>query len=661
MGNEGGKLKGDDTWPPPGFDWVGVSRRPLDDIRRAAPFPGAKGGRGGTLKEAFLVVDQLASVPRALNDPPLNIAGLAASDSALFVSCPYDGTVKVFDAVTMERQAVWTVDRAGPLALDAVGRLWMLQPARSNQPARVVAFDSTGRAADAALQFEDSAAPRSLCWTPDGRLLVADDGPRQQIRRFEQVNGRFREVAPLGVAGGIHAPPAGAIGDLRFNRPAAVACDHDGTIYVAHHGSTGGGSTVLEAYNPAGALRWRLYGLTFVDLADVDPADDRQVFTKEERFEIDYGQPRGREWTYRAYTVDRFRYPQDSRLHIWSAGAWVRRLAGRAFLFAQNMTGDRLQVYRFNARVGETAIPSGLFAKRRIERDGWPPHQPDAGEWIWRDANGNGAFDEGEFDSSSGDAPPSQGWWVDSRGAVWLATRTAGLRRFPFEGLDAMGNPVWRLARMETYPHPVGFREVRRLRYGPHTDTMYLGGTDADHRNQHWKAMGPVLARYDRWLGSGGRATGVTWRTVLPFESGVRGHASCEPMAFDVAGDHLFVAYTGASRALGVKTGRIEVLHASDGATVGHFEPPPDIGEIGLQDIVESIRAHRRADGEHVVFLKDDFKAKIVMYRWRPDAPRFAAEPAEPYGASLTTPQGGRNDNAKSRSVDGDSGDRSRR
>jgi hypothetical protein len=52
-------------------------------------------------------------------------------------------------------------------------------------------------------------------------------------------------------------------------------------------------------------------------------------------------------------------------------------------------------------------IPSGLFAGRRIRNDqGWPPHQPHEGEWIWRDRDGNGAFDPDEYDRNNGrDAP----------------------------------------------------------------------------------------------------------------------------------------------------------------------------------------------------------------------------------------------------------------
>jgi hypothetical protein len=39
------------------------------------------------------------------------------------------------------------------------------------------------------------------------------------------------------------------------------------------------------------------------------------------------------------------------------------------------------------------------------------------------------------------------------------------------------------------------------------------------------------------------------------------------------------------------------------------------VGEIGLQDIRECLVAHRRADGEFIVFLEDDYKSKVVLYR----------------------------------------------
>ena len=104
-------------------------------------------------------------------------------------------------------------------------------------------------------------------------------------------------------------------------------------------------------------------------MADVDPVHDTQVLTKEERFELDYRRPRGQEWAYRGYTVHRFRYPEDPRLHIWSACAWVRRIEGRPFLFVNDMNGEHLQIYRWGDDAsGVIAVPSGLFAKRHVNQ-----------------------------------------------------------------------------------------------------------------------------------------------------------------------------------------------------------------------------------------------------------------------------------------------------
>ena len=49
----------------------------------------------------------------------------------------------------------------------------------------------------------------------------------------------------------------------------------------------------------------------------------------------------------------------------------------------------------------------------------------------------------------------------------------------------------------------------------------------------------------------------------------------------------------------------------------GNLVAEKALGEIGLLDIVESVNATRRANGEYVVFLEDDYESKVVMFRWR--------------------------------------------
>lgn len=610
--NEGGGLKDPATWPTNGLKWYGISRRLRTDITRPAPFLGGKGGKGDTLKESFLVV---AEAPDNSKTP---LPGLCATEERIYVADPYATEVKCYDAETMGLLARWKVDAVGPIALNPAGEIWVLHKQQRNGTSRFLRMTAADGKTLPALAVPEGVDASAFCFAPAGRVLVFDDTAAQQIRIYVASGGALKENGTFGQRGGIYSGTPGTPGDGKFNHLTAIGCDAKGNVYAAHDGQSGGGGTVLESYSAQGKLNWRLHGLTFVDMADVDPGSDTDVFTKEEHFHMDYSQPAGREWSYAGYTLQRFRYPDDPRLHIWSAGAWVRRIAGKRFLFVNDMNGEHLQVYRFAAaEPGEIAIPCALFTGHHITgKDGWPPHQPPAGAWSWHDANGNGAFDVNEFAGDPNDAPPYQGWWVDSAGTIWVATETRGLRAFPVQGPDDdSGVPRWPAANLRVFDPPAEFQKVKRVRYDPVTDTLFLGGTTAEHQNQHWKPMGPVIARYDGWLNGSGV---LRWKMVAPYAQGAQGHGSCEPMGFDVAGDYLFVPYTGASKPDGVKTGRVEVFRISDAKSVGHFEPSPEVGEIGLQDIRECLRAHRRANGEYLIFLEDDYKAKVVMYRWKP-------------------------------------------
>jgi hypothetical protein len=617
MNSEEGGLKDPSTWPPKGFAWFGISRRLRSDITRPEPFPSGKGGKGDTLKGAFLVVNEVAEKVKA----PLT--GLWADRSRIFVSNPHRNEIQLYDTATMTRVGRWPLERPGPMAADARGNVWVLQAGTSDHPARILGYSPGGRPLPRQVACPKEVVPVAICFDSQGRLLVADDGVKQQIRIYSLSGAVPTLVGTFGESGGIYAGTPGKFGPLRFNRPMGLGGDAQGNIYVASNGSSGGGSTVLESYTPKGKLNWRLLGLEFVDMADIDPAAETDVYTKEERFRLDLSQPAGRDWTYEGYTIHRFQYPEDPRLHLWSAGAWVRRIQGRKFLFVTDMNAEHLQVYRFaEPSQGEIAIPSGLFTGRHVEaqldtsRSDWPPGQPAKGQWIWRDANGDGRFQAGEYETRDGrDAPDYQAWWVDEAGNVWQATESEGIRKFPLQGLDGQGNPIWTYRSMRVYAKPAELLRVKRLRYLPNEDVMYLGGTTSEHGNQHWKPMGPVLCRYDRWNREDRE---LRWKIVAPYQRGSTGHESCEPMGFDVAGDYLFVPYTGASKSLGFRSGHIEVFRAEDGRSTGFMEPPAEVGEIGLQDIRECLRAHHRASGEYLLFLEEDWKAKILMYRWKP-------------------------------------------
>ena len=60
--------------------------------------------------------------------------------------------------------------------------------------------------------------------------------------------------------------------------------------------------------------------------------------------------------------------------------------------------------------------------------------------------------------------------------------------------------------------------------------------------------------------------------------------------------------------------GRIGVNRLSGGAEVGGNK------NAGWIDVLTGITAHQRKDGEYLVFVEEDYKAKMRLYRWKLEA-----------------------------------------
>jgi hypothetical protein len=606
MENERGGLKGQ-SWPPKGMRWSGVSRRLRSDISKPAPFPGGHGGEGDTLKSTFLPIYEFSEKGEAAK----TISGLAASETRLYVACRADNSIKVFDAETMQLLNSFALECPGKLALAPAGVLYATQCKPGAPAVAKLALDGK------VIRTQPLAAevvPLDIAASADGKVLISDGGPSQQILVLD---ADLQQRSTIGTAGGVLAGPVvGATGDLRFNRPRGVGIDAQGNVYVASSNSVGGGSTVLECYAPDLALRWWRMGLTFVDLCDLDPANETTLHTKDKLFTLDYAKPAGQQWTYTAYTVNALKYPDDPRLHTWPTHVWVRRIAGQPMMFVTGMTGEFLSVYRYNPKSdGYIAIPAALFFRHRVKdrEDGWPPHQPDADAWLWTDADGDGRMDADEYA-----ALPTGGniFWPDANGGIWQE-RQGSIAYLPFGGITAQGVPSWAIDKTRVLPKPAEFTQVRRVHYETDRDLLLVGGNNAEDHNQHWKPMGPILATYDNALGGTPK---LRWVITLPYEKGSAHHESREPISFDVAGDYVFVAYTRGLAADGVKNAYIKVYRLADGVFVGNLVAERQLGEGGLLDLVESVRAVRRTNGEYAVFLEEDMKAKIILFQWQPQA-----------------------------------------
>ncbi len=109
--------------------------------------------------------------------------------------------------------------------------------------------------------------------------------------------------------------------------------------------------------NNGGAAGERLKNFTESWLGNSFPGAEKWV--QQDIHALAVAQPRqpGLDWPYRGYTVDRFKYPDDPRLHLWSAGDGVRMIKNRRFLFVLDMNAEYLQLCRFSSSSKRTRNP----------------------------------------------------------------------------------------------------------------------------------------------------------------------------------------------------------------------------------------------------------------------------------------------------------------
>jgi len=598
-GNEGGHLKGE-QYPPAGFEWYGISRR--DKRGSPAPFPGGRGRFGD-----MLVLHEVDTKTNA------QVRGLAAdSKGRLFVSDAHAGEIRVYDIETMALLSSFPLARPGRIALDTGGTLWVIQGAEEPAGApRIVGYSPEGRALPQQITFSRGVVPTALCIDSKGRLLVTDNGPAQQVLIYTSIQTAPKLSGTFGERGGLYGGKTpGRAGPLRLSGPTGVGTDDAGNLYVGCNQPAGG--TILRAFTPQGKVLWELLGLEFVDGADTDPASDgADVFTTECRYTLDWSKPgAGKQWTWRAQTLDPFRFPNDPRLHEGHhglCGALFRRLQARPFLVVRGMFQHMLAIYKLE---GETAVPSVVFAKGPYQVDGWqPPGQPEKSRWMWRDLNGDGQFEAREFLDADGVADPeSWAWWVDENGGIWQGNQDGPdpIRYYPLQGLDNRGNPVYSRATSKTFALPAPMNHLLRLEYWPATDTMFLTGhtTDRPKTGGEWGCVGTEVLRFDNW--SKGNRT-PRWRVALPYDPS----ANVWVKAFCTAGDAAF--------AVECQSAQVHVYDANTGAKLGELTPGLEVAkESGWVDFPDAIRAYRRQSGEYLVFVEEDWKGKIIVYRWTP-------------------------------------------
>ncbi len=491
---------------------------------------------------------------------------------------------------------------------DSSGRVWKLEVQYTDPKHQEWEFIPQGITCDGkAVTFPELFHPTALALANDTSLMVADSGtgPRQQVLFYDVSHpDQPRLLRAFGDRGGIASGKPGEITPTKFWGIRGVGMDAAGNLYVAQSEM----GTVLRSFTPEGALRWDLHGEFFCDLAVADPSDDAStVWGIQERYAMDWSQPPGHDSKWIGYTLNRPKYPNDPRglMHVKQQGEHgltspqIVYLNGHRFLFVGGMFASNfISIFRFD---GEVAVPAGLilqWGNNLYNTDlTWPPRKP-AGTSIWRDLNGDGDYQANEFAPNTDRVKPGP-FWVDAQGNIWMAY---GFFRYDFQGLDPQGNPIYAADRVTVLDKPKGVSQVARVCYLDATDTLVVAEEGRDEQNRS------SMRHISRVFICRGYRAGN--RETVSFVPGAGREAGC----VTATGDY---AFTGGWKG----RGRIWVNRLSDGAEVGTLEPGPTVGGVentGWIDLLTGISAFRRRTGEYLVFVEENYKAKSLIYRWKP-------------------------------------------
>ncbi len=131
----------------------------------------------------------------------VRIRGVAATEERVFVACA-DDRIRVFD-IELQPVTNWPAPSPGEIAVDGAGRLWVC-----DLSANVVrCFDAVGRPQPQKISFPPGVIPVDVAISPGQQLLVADAGPRRQVRIYGRLDSTPELESVVGELGGVWSGP----------------------------------------------------------------------------------------------------------------------------------------------------------------------------------------------------------------------------------------------------------------------------------------------------------------------------------------------------------------------------------------------------------------------------------------------------------------------
>jgi hypothetical protein len=495
---------------------------------------------------------------------PEKAVGLSCSNGKILVG--YPDQIELRDENSMQLIAAFPIGNLSAVLLAPDGSFWVIAGGQVHH------LQANGN--DTGVILPGIGKPTSLAWAKNGTLIVSDDGPRQQVLFFD-VSGPPRLTSSFGVEGGVYSGTAGAVAPQKLFALRGAGMDAAGDLYVGM-GFAGipTGNTYLRAFSPSGKLLWENYATAFLDAFDFEPGSDgTMVYGRTTLWQLDLDrQTPGSEATLKAITVDPLRYPNDLRL-TWGYSVNPRLIDGTQLLYAIGQTGKGFIIF---------AGSPGTYILHQVDRTpktGWSWYVTDDGD-IW-----------------NGDAPGRK------------------IALYELQSITG-GKPVYDWQHPRTWPWPADFQRVDRVIYQKNTDTLYVFGLEKGQSdNGGWGTLGFTARRYDGWLAG---HPSVRWtNTSLPGSPRAINGKTLPAKDVSLAGDYLFL---GMARD-GVKTyaSKVAIVNAATGQYAGTLQAGPEVGGVGgWEDMVGSIHATKRANGEYLILVEDDWHAKNLLFRWTP-------------------------------------------
>lgn len=623
-----------------GENWYAIRRFNLAGVPVPFTAPGKAGyqdeyGRDGSMQTVSK--DEPGAADGAF------VQGLAITNGKLYASDYSGRRLRVYDVQTFQEEP----GREFPLqngripfqvaARNSGTSLWVIERQTPYGAAVVSEYALNGK--PTGRHIDNLENPSSIAFAPDGRLLIADDGPLQIVDIFDVSPAAPKRVGVVGEPHGMFGTNPGQAGPNRFNGITGAGMDGKGDLIVscngagvdlrplrdlkikADPGKVGEHHALLRTFHydaPSGTFKFvnELHSFIFVDVADVS---GNELFTTEDRFSVPAGLPvsGGRlNTTWLGTHLNRFAYPDDPRLHMTFSTAWVRTVQGKQLLYLTSMYPTQgLAVYRFD---GEIAVPAA-FLYLDPRRGSWPVEQPEnGGAWIWTDRNGDGQAQQSEISVSPTIVLDAHTWaWqVDSNGDVWAAPerRKTGdintIYRLRIDHLDGHGVPVyqnWGSAAAYSLPSS-HLDRIERVYYEPASDEMIVTGYQAGDTSstRDWGFLGTTMLRYQGWDAAYRRkqTPEPVARLNLPYRIPA-GKSPDFPKTMDLADGRIFIGYLTSSQIMIYDRERLTPL--------GRVQPGPDF-ESSWIDLPYGIRSIERG-GSFYILAEENLHGKNIVYK----------------------------------------------